>query len=283
MSYTIKEELIPGLPQNPYRNGVGAYEGVVAHSTATPNATAENERTYEVNNWQNAFVHFFVDWTSIIQVADTKYICWGAGSIANQRYVQIELCETSDPALFQQSYDRYVWLLAYILKQRNLGVIDGNTLVSHDWVSKNLGGTDHSDPIAYLASHNITWSKLVDDVISQYNSFPAPVQTPYPWKQENGNWYYYENGVKKTGWVLYNNKWYYLKPETGAMATEWLLYKNNWYYLDPVNGDMKTGWLSLAGKTYYLNPAPNRGEMFTGQHTINGKVYRFASDGSLIP
>ncbi|PFS69499.1 N-acetylmuramoyl-L-alanine amidase, partial [Bacillus cereus] len=30
--------IIPDLPKQPYRNGVGAYEGVVAHSTATPEA-----------------------------------------------------------------------------------------------------------------------------------------------------------------------------------------------------------------------------------------------------
>ena len=28
--------LIPDVPKTPYRGGVGAYEGVVAHSTATP-------------------------------------------------------------------------------------------------------------------------------------------------------------------------------------------------------------------------------------------------------
>ena len=34
--------LIPDLPKQPYRYGVGAYEGVVAHSTATPEAPAIN-------------------------------------------------------------------------------------------------------------------------------------------------------------------------------------------------------------------------------------------------
>ena len=34
--------LIPELPKQPFRYGVGAFEGVVAHSTATPEAPAIN-------------------------------------------------------------------------------------------------------------------------------------------------------------------------------------------------------------------------------------------------
>nr|MCX3323406.1 N-acetylmuramoyl-L-alanine amidase [Bacillus paranthracis] len=39
--------IIPDLRKQPYRNGVGAYEGVVAHSTATPEAPAINIQKYE--------------------------------------------------------------------------------------------------------------------------------------------------------------------------------------------------------------------------------------------
>lgn len=38
---------IPDLPKQPYRHGVGVYEGVVAHSTATPEAPAINIQKYE--------------------------------------------------------------------------------------------------------------------------------------------------------------------------------------------------------------------------------------------
>lgn len=182
MSYPITQNLINGLPQKAYRNGVGAYEGVVNHATDNT-APAINERNYEANGaWQNAFVHFFVDWTSIIQVADTNYIAWGAGPVANSRYVHVELCQTNDPSQFQESYNRYVWLTAKLLKDRNLRVVDGGTLVSHDWVSKHLGGTTHSDPIAYLQSHGIGWTQHVSNVQAEYNcqtAKPAPV-SPAP-------------------------------------------------------------------------------------------------------
>jgi N-acetylmuramoyl-L-alanine amidase len=168
--YPIKQDIIPDLPKKLYRNGV--YEGVVDHSTATPEATDEAESTYFHREWQNrqAFPHFCVDWDSITQLADTDYIAWAAGN-GNPRFVHIELCETKDKAKFDESYKRYVWLTAYILKQKNLGVTDEKTLVSHDWVSKHLGGTNHTDPIAYLKSHGITWARHVKNVHVEYDSF----------------------------------------------------------------------------------------------------------------
>ena len=53
--------LIPDVPKTPYRGGVGAYEGVIAHSTATPEAPAINIQRYETRTWRNAFVHYAVD------------------------------------------------------------------------------------------------------------------------------------------------------------------------------------------------------------------------------
>ncbi|PGT51848.1 N-acetylmuramoyl-L-alanine amidase, partial [Bacillus cereus] len=73
---------------------MGAYEGVVAHSTATPEAPAINIQRYETRTWRNAFVHYAVDWNETIQIADTKYIAYGAGPGANKRFVHVELCET---------------------------------------------------------------------------------------------------------------------------------------------------------------------------------------------
>ena len=114
--------LIPDLPKTPYRGGIGAYEGVVAHSTATPEAPAINIQRYETRTWRNAFVHYAVDWNESIQIASTEYIAYGAEPAANKRFVHVELCETADYAKFKRSYEKYVKLLAKILKDNNLSV-----------------------------------------------------------------------------------------------------------------------------------------------------------------
>lgn len=177
MSYPIRQEFISGLPHYAYRNGVGAYEGVVAHATATYNDTAEGERSYESGHWNDAFVHFFVDEANIVQVADTNYIAWGAGSVANQRFVHVELCQTHDSAKFEQAYARYTWLLAKLLADRKLGVVLDKSFWGHGDVSSVLGGTNHTDPYAYLAEHGVSRDKLISDVTNQYNAIFNPIST----------------------------------------------------------------------------------------------------------
>ncbi|MBZ8123930.1 N-acetylmuramoyl-L-alanine amidase [Bacillus thuringiensis] len=168
--------IIPDLPKQPYRYGVGAYEGVVAHSTATPEAPAINIRNYEARTWRNAFVHFAVDWNETIQIADTKYIAYGAGPAANKRFVHVELSESSNPAKFKSSYERYVKLLAKILKDNGLTVEQG--LWTHEDVTRKLGGTDHEDPRAYLASHGISIAQFRADVKKAYEKGQVSVVVP---------------------------------------------------------------------------------------------------------
>lgn len=168
--------IIEDLPKIPYRNGVGAYEGVVAHSTATPEAPAINIQKYETRTWRNAFVHYAVDWNETIQIADTKYIAYGGGPGANKRFVHVELCETADYDKFKRSYDKYVKLLAKILRDRGLSVEKG--LWTHSDVTHYLGGTDHEDPLDYLRSHGVSEAQFRADVQRAYNNSSVEVSVP---------------------------------------------------------------------------------------------------------
>ncbi|WP_144497032.1 N-acetylmuramoyl-L-alanine amidase [Bacillus toyonensis] len=172
--FADREMIIPDLPKQGYRYGVGAYEGVVAHSTATPEAPAINIRNYEARTWRNAFVHYATDWDENIQIASTKYRAWGAGPAANARFVHVELSETSDPIKFKKSYERYVKLLAKILKGRNIHPSVG--LWTHKDITYKLGGTDHEDPIQYLKSHGVSESQFRNDVLKAYNGDSVSVK-----------------------------------------------------------------------------------------------------------
>lgn len=172
--FADREMIIPGLPKVEYRNGYGAYEGIVAHSTATPEAPAINIRNYEARTWRSAFVHYATDWDETIQIASTKYQAWGAGPAANKRFVHVELSETSDPIKFKKSYERYVKLLAKILRDRNIDPSIG--LWTHKDITYKLGGTDHEDPIDYLRSHGVSESKFRADVLKAYNGDSISVE-----------------------------------------------------------------------------------------------------------
>jgi N-acetylmuramoyl-L-alanine amidase CwlA len=170
----IQKQIIPDLPKVAFRHGAGKYEGVVAHSTDTPEATAQAESNYFHRAWKSAqaFVHFFVDWDGVIQTADTNYRAWGAGAVANQWAVHVELCETKDNVKFQKAYSNYINLLAKLLKDKNLTI---DNLYTHDEITRKFAGTTHHDPVDYLASHSISIVKLKDDVNKILNP-PKPAQ-----------------------------------------------------------------------------------------------------------
>lgn len=169
--YKINQNFIPGLPQIPFRNGVGQYEGVVMHATAVWNDTANGERNYETTHYKDAFVHTFTDETQILQVASFDYVSWNAGSTANARYLGNELCQSRDYNEFLIEYDQWVWLAAYQLYQRKLDVVDGETLLSHHQCTQKWHESTHTDPDEYLAYHGKNWSNVVQDVKNYYNQF----------------------------------------------------------------------------------------------------------------
>ncbi|HDR7611412.1 TPA: N-acetylmuramoyl-L-alanine amidase [Bacillus mycoides] len=235
--------IIEDLPKVPYRNGVGAYEGVVAHSTATPEAPAINIQKYESRTWRNAFVHYAVDWNETIQIADTKYIAYGGGPGANKRFVHVELCETADYDKFKRSYDKYVKLLAKILRDRGLSVEKG--LWTHSDVTHYLGGTDHEDPLDYLRSHGVSEAQFRADVQRAYNNSSVEVSVPekpskpteVPTAVTDGVAYIEGNNVnlRKGPGTSYSKIRQLNKPESYVVWSE------------------KDGWLNLGGEQWVKN------------------------------
>lgn len=76
-------------------------------------------------------------------------------------------------------------------------------------------------------------------------------QIPY---LDTTKWYYFDDqGYMADGWILKNQKWYYLSPASdqtqGMMCTGWHLIKEKWYYLNE-DGDLAVNtWIDH----YYVN------------------------------
>ncbi|MEE9112910.1 MAG: SLAP domain-containing protein [Lactobacillus delbrueckii] len=167
-----------------YRNGVGKPEGVVVHETATPGATAWDEGRYFNNNWMTAYtyVHAVVDNNQTIQLMSPDYGVWGAGPIANLRYIQVELCEVSTRSQFVQSVANDAYYIASLLHSYNLtpsrASQDGSgTIWSHNEVSHYLGGTDHGDPDGYFAKWGYSMSDFYSLITYYYNRLGASTGT----------------------------------------------------------------------------------------------------------
>jgi peptidoglycan hydrolase-like protein with peptidoglycan-binding domain len=176
--YKVKKQWITDLPKAPYLQGVGKYEGVVIHYTDNPGDSAKMEANYVKYNWKNAFAHEFIDADEIIQVADPDYKAWGAGKAANDRFIHLELCHEYTRSDFEKSFKKLVRRAAEYLYINQLGVNPAKsdksgTLWGHYHVTKYLGGTDHIDPIKYLAKWGVSWDSVVAAVTEEYNAIAA--------------------------------------------------------------------------------------------------------------
>ena len=157
----IVRDRIPGFPQVPY--AIGKPTMIVLHETANPTATIDNEVAYVKRNWQNANFHYIVDANKAVEVTDPDYMGGGAGPNANPYAIHIELVRNTD---FKKAYNNWLDLAAQLADRYGIPKVFGssNGIVTHHWVSLNLGGTDHTDPDVWLAQNGISSAQLSLDV-----------------------------------------------------------------------------------------------------------------------
>ncbi|MFS7399047.1 SH3 domain-containing protein [Carnobacterium maltaromaticum] len=171
--------------------GLTTNEFVIAHESGNANNVGpdslEREISFMSNNFNSAFVsHWVGGGGRAVQIAPTGFIQWGAGPRANGRaYAQVELARTNNAETFKKDYVTYVNLLRQLAKEAGVPVsLDayGKGIKSHLWVTQNLGGTDHSDPYAYLAQWGISKTQFAADVANGIDSSnevkPNPIQPP---------------------------------------------------------------------------------------------------------
>ncbi len=124
-------------------------------------------------------------------------------------------------------------------------------------------------------------SKNIKDAIQSFTD----VKTSGKWHQlkinDELNWFYFENNEKigKTGWFMYNEKWYYTFAN-GLAAKGWQYLKwtdsESWYYFN-TDSSMRKGWLQHNNKWYYLG---NDGAMNSNTcKTINNEEFCFNNSG----
>lgn len=100
------------------------------------------------------------------------------------------------------------------------------------------------------------------------------------WVQENGNWFYYESGVKLTGWQEVGGYWYYLGTD-GAMQTGWKEIDGIWYYMHSDGRMASSEWIQskTSGLWYYVH---SDGRMASGEWIESkGEWYYLHHDGSM--
>ncbi|MHC5280681.1 GW domain-containing glycosaminoglycan-binding protein [Listeria kieliensis] len=252
---SIEYQLKSQFPKFNYRNGYGKPEGIVLHETANNNSTIQNEIDYMSRNWQNAFVHTFVDKSRIIQIHPTDNAVWGAGQYANARFIQFELVRSKTFDDFARSINNYAYYSAYLLTKYNMKVDsaegDGKgTVWSHNAVTKYLGGTTHTDPIGYFNQYGYNWNSMIALIQEKYNQI--------------------NNGVIQYDKVI----WAYARVKT----------PNTVIYSKPTGatGATSVGNLSsYSGKQMRLVREAKVGNTISSQISVDGKVIGWVNNASL--
>lgn len=147
---------------------------------------------------------------------------------------------------------------------------------------------------AGLSAIVVTFSKdgLTTNIDSANQTYRTRTSSPYLTSYVNGK------QVPLSGWITYNNRWYWFESSATASESQWKALSGVWYYLT-ANGTMATswahdgsawyffdgsgamrsgGWLLDRGTWYYLGPS---GAMQTGWQRIGGTWYYLDDDGKM--
>lgn len=169
MGYTIERRIIKAISLMPLKSK----DYIIAHEAGNPNNTGDNslesEVKYMTSNWRKAFTHFWVGNKAIIQLAEDGFLAYGAGGYMNPHSpVQVEVARVDTQEEFDEAYKRYVWLLRHMADKygipKTLDSNDRRGIKTHEWVSKNLGGTTHVDPYGYFQKWGVSRAQFKRDI-----------------------------------------------------------------------------------------------------------------------
>src|SRR5699024_800926 len=199
---------IQGIPKEP----VKSKDYVIAHEAGNPRNVGPNsldsEVNYMTNNWRTAFTSDFVGsggrW---IELATPGYIQWGAGPNVNSRaYAHVELARTNNAETFKKDYKTWVNAIRQRAKEGGIPIRfdePGRGIKSHEWVTKNLGGTTHTDPFGYLASFGISRAQLKKDIENGVGKVSASQPSSKPSSASGAS----TKGVEKLAREVIDGKW----------------------------------------------------------------------------
>lgn len=149
-----------------------------------------------------------------------------------------------------------------------------------------------NDIFYFEPDHEITFGPYLDAIPFSFVTYSVSGEWN-GWIADDEFWYYYVEGVKKTGWLEdpeNSAKWFYLDPtKGGAMSTGWIKVSGVDYYMNPANGQSghdanlpggqmtRSKWVAGGSKWYYIKES---GAMAKSESvTVNGKKYNFDSNG----
>ena len=92
---------------------------------------------------------------------------------------------------------------------------------------------------------NFTGAVSAQDAAASFTLPPDDLPGPEGWVEENGSWYFFENGNKvKNTWKMDSQGWCYLRAD-GSMATnQWIMDSVGWCYVGKDGYCVTNSWVA---------------------------------------
>lgn len=279
---------------------------IVIHYTGNDGDRAINNANYfATKKGLKASAHYFVDDNSIYQSVPDNYVSYSVGvdysngkakyhgKCTNANSINIELCDTVRNGKYdvtKATINMALELTRSLMKKYGIPV--SNVIRHWDvcgkecpkyWVNDTKWNSEFKNKIEVVSEgwikDNVGWWYRYSD-----GTYPKSC-----WKTINGADYYFKASgyiatkeyIKSDSYST-NGKLYYVNEEGkwDGKVYKWEKDEKGWW-LTQFKGVWypKEEWCFIDSKWYYFD---KKGYMVTGTKTIDGRIYSFRKDGSLV-
>lgn len=170
MVNVIKNIVVPGRPAVDNELAVAPFKQVHLHSTGSV-APNKNFISYLSRSWGNAYYTHIVGEGQAIQVANVNSGGYDVGGDWNwEGYASIEFNENvKTQAEFNRDYKIYIELARQLAREAGITDFTLDTpnnvgIKTHNYASATGHGSDHIDPLPFLAKWGVSYDKLKHDI-----------------------------------------------------------------------------------------------------------------------
>ena len=277
MVQVINKIVVPGRPA--VDNGIAykPFKQVHLHSTGNVKSTMQNEVDFLSRNWQNAYYTHLVGIdengnAAAWQVAQTNGGAYDVGGDWNwEAYAAIEFAERIETQeQFNAAYAVYIELARQLAQEA--GITDftldtANTagIKTHNYASKTGHGSDHVDPLPFLAKWGVSYEQLKKDIAGGGSVPQAPAKPQS--KPANDVQY-----MKQYGYVVWNGKSFKV-DDRGYINGMWQVISNELGGLKPTPTTSAEEWTNNGVPMSAVDWTDG-----TSQSSTNGTRFKFQQD-----
>lgn len=165
-----KKIVVPGRPALDNGLARAPFRQVHLHSTGSL-APDDNFVSYLSRSWDKAYYTHLVGQGRVIQVGNTNGGAYDVGGDWNwETYAAIEFNEqVASQAQFNSDYKNYINLARQLAKEAGITDFTLDTpgtvgIKTHNYASATGHGSDHVDPLPFLAKWGVSYDKLKHDI-----------------------------------------------------------------------------------------------------------------------